>query len=600
MTTLPEKRLARQGTLQRDLNTLIDHVAYLEGGGAGADDHIENASNEGVYVDADGTVTVLLGDSAGTQRVLIKNKDGATVASVDSEGKITAAKLDSPGLQSDGDADTTVVLGDDEGVHKFVLKDSEAVTIAVIDSQGNLEVIGQIKGGTLSTPGLQSDVAGDTVIQLGDNAGEKRLWILDSDGEPVASIDSDGVLRVPGMDTTVAGNLIVRANTDYSPWWDLEDGSCLGAWQALGGVESLEESKLDLTENGHDLYGGVDPGWDNVNGWSWNGSTQFLQTGITLQANYTIIYRFTGVATTYGAVMGVFRSGAAMCFYPDYYNDYRYLYGYAYVDRGVAKLSSGILALAGEQPYLNGAPDGSPLATQWNSGNEDECYIGGANGGIAKSLCLHKSQAAAIYNRKLTADEIAALYTRMSTLSVGLAAPILIVQNSSGVMVMSARADGGIDLGTAHGASAGGVRYSGSLEPLRGEDYYTGRLLVLASTAHPEGGVALTDSPADLISHTETVPAGRIVLTACIELESEALDAINQCALCLCCDGVEVDSALVTLHAVGQTLRVTLTWSGAIAAGSKTWKVTGANLDDDATNDANANAASILSWQVYT
>ena len=589
--TLPEKRLARQGTLQRDLNTLIDHVAGM--GGGGATDHIENASNEGVYVDADGTVTVILGDSAGVEKLIVKDKSGATVATVDSDGVVTAdidhntltnthnltTDIDHAALTNAHNLTTDI---DHDALTNFLAAehvDWAATGPEVVHADRLVEGLVTDHIENASSEGVYVDADGTVTVVLGDAAGVQKLVIKDKGGVTVASLDSDGKLRV-------VGKVTVQAPAEYLPWWDLGDGSCLGAWQAVGSVASLAASKVDLTGKGNDLSGGVDPGWNETTGWNWNGSTQYLQTGITLLANYTIIYRFTGVATTYGAVMGVFRSGAAMCFYPDYYNDHRYMYGYASADRGVAAVTGGVMAMAGEQPYLNGAADGAALATQWASGNQDTCYIGGANGGIAKSLCLHKSQAAAIYNRKLTAAEIATISANIATLTGSVAPKLLVIETMGGEEVARVSSDGSL-------------RFFGALTVRRNAADYAARALVACGTAKVASDTALTTSYADLVTKTETVPAGQIVLTACLTLEGRALDATNDISLRLYCDGNVVDDTIVALQTVDQCMRVMLTWSGSIAAGSKIWKVMGLNAQDDASNDAYVNANSILSWQVY-
>jgi len=49
-------------------------------------DAIANTSDEGVSVDADGTITAKLGDAAGAQKLSITDSSDAEVASIDSDG----------------------------------------------------------------------------------------------------------------------------------------------------------------------------------------------------------------------------------------------------------------------------------------------------------------------------------------------------------------------------------------------------------------------------------------------------------------------------------------------------------------------------------
>ncbi len=79
-------------TLIREIQALRERVARLEGSEyVGRAGEVANASGEGASVDADGTLTVKLGDNAGTEKLSVTDSDDAEVASVDSDGVLALA-----------------------------------------------------------------------------------------------------------------------------------------------------------------------------------------------------------------------------------------------------------------------------------------------------------------------------------------------------------------------------------------------------------------------------------------------------------------------------------------------------------------------------
>jgi hypothetical protein len=82
----------------------------------------KNASGEGVSVDADGTVTIKLGDNAGVEKVSITDSGDNEVLSITSEGQVKAKAYGSP--QDD------IVLADDTATSFVPVADSGIIVVA--------------------------------------------------------------------------------------------------------------------------------------------------------------------------------------------------------------------------------------------------------------------------------------------------------------------------------------------------------------------------------------------------------------------------------------------------------------------------------------
>ena len=153
---------------------------------------------------------------------------------------------------------------------------------------------------------------------------------------------------------------------------------------------------------------GVAPTWSPGAGWTFNGTDQYLTTGIVPGFSggitpYTMLVRFSGAATDGGTLAGQYTGGArfelqARALYSD--NHYYHNGDSVYVS---GRLSSGVMAVAGNQGYLNGAADGKAIAAGYATTALD-VWIANRNG--AADLYAGNIQAMAIYSRKLTEAEV--------------------------------------------------------------------------------------------------------------------------------------------------------------------------------------------------
>lgn len=77
---------------------------------------------------------------------------------------------------------------------------------------------------------------------------------------------------------TIYINPYIHAAAD---WWVVPGKTCVAAYQPIGAA-SLAASYVNLANPGtYDAAPGVAPTWASATGWTFNGSTQYLTTGIT-------------------------------------------------------------------------------------------------------------------------------------------------------------------------------------------------------------------------------------------------------------------------------------------------------------------------------
>ena len=207
-------------------------------------------------------------------------------------------------------------------------------------------------------------------------------------------------------------------------WWTVPGRTCVAAYQPKG-AESLGKSYTNLQNPGtYDAVPGVAPTWAAATGWTFNGTTQYLLTGIVHPGNvstWTAIVRLT-IAGDTKVVFGEGSGGGN-----DDFRIYASAGTYPYYDNGGlqakgAALSfpfTGSLCVAGKQGYKNGVADGAaigagnPKAYQIDIGAESLDAAGTPSGGSRFNGIV---PALAIYSDTLTAPEVAALNGRMAAL----------------------------------------------------------------------------------------------------------------------------------------------------------------------------------------
>ena len=209
-------------------------------------------------------------------------------------------------------------------------------------------------------------------------------------------------------------------------WWD-PDGSigagCIaGVWQSKA-VASLAASYLRLAGNqGYAnidpaIVEGVAPNWDAVNGWGFNGTTHYLDTGIVPGSAWSALCQFSGATSplTYRTLFGSHTGGSDNRFYIRQQIPDTMLYANGLTLIVPPKITLGNMGMAGQTAYRNGVSDGAILA----GGVEPvlPIYIGARNlSGVASELYFGNLLALAIYSCTLTAPQMALVAAAMAAL----------------------------------------------------------------------------------------------------------------------------------------------------------------------------------------
>lgn len=208
------------------------------------------------------------------------------------------------------------------------------------------------------------------------------------------------------------------------PWW-LAGGAtgCVAAYQAKGSA-SLAASYVNLANPGtYDAAPGVAPTWSAATGWTFNGTTQYLTTGIIPAAvTWSFLARYSDAVMTNGRTYGIAGSyhisGDAhrfVLYAGSGDNPNRTAVG----NDGYFSMSTletaGVLGFAGSTGYFNGLTVGTitPNITRSIKG----IYVGAMNtNGTAGGFFKGSFQALAVWNETLTAQQVAAVSAAMAAL----------------------------------------------------------------------------------------------------------------------------------------------------------------------------------------
>ncbi len=187
------------------------------------------------------------------------------------------------------------------------------------------------------------------------------------------------------------------------------------------GAASYAASKVNLANPGtYDAAEGVAPTWAAGTGWTFDGATQYLTTGVVPPDSQTrsMIIRIanhTGAGVwsilagqqTYGGARNLLL-GSTYASNAEYWSG-----GFL---RQAPLLATGTLAVAGNVAYRNGISDGN-LSDAGSSDTHFGIYIGACNYQNDPIRYGNGSVLAfAFYNTTLTADQVAAVSTAMAAL----------------------------------------------------------------------------------------------------------------------------------------------------------------------------------------
>lgn len=216
-------------------------------------------------------------------------------------------------------------------------------------------------------------------------------------------------LHIPGIEV-----LQPRASASAADWWDVPGQTCVAAYAPKGAVD-LAASYINLTGNAtYNAAPGVAPTWDATGGWTFNGSTQYLLTGVVPAAGWTMIVRFSNAITGSLASARIANLNSQFLMLFTVGGEIRYGYGNQ-SDQTVSLVAAGVVALAGGNAYLDGASVATVSGTF--GGAVPAIFIGATNSAGSPFIFLNgKIQAIAIYSTTLSAGNVATLTTLMAAL----------------------------------------------------------------------------------------------------------------------------------------------------------------------------------------
>ena len=203
-------------------------------------------------------------------------------------------------------------------------------------------------------------------------------------------------------------------------WWEPTTGSftCVAAYQAKGAA-SLAASYVNLANPGtYDLTLGDAPTFDAATGWTFNGTSDYLKTGIVPAGAYSIAARFSNASGSNGWTVGTFNASDSKSFglYPrqggaarNYFN-----VGDRWISGGA--LTAGVMGFANKAAYLNGSSDGTIGAG--TSTFDADLYIGARNNDGFGVVFFYTGNilAVAIYSTTLDATQMAEVSANMAAL----------------------------------------------------------------------------------------------------------------------------------------------------------------------------------------
>lgn len=175
-----------------------------------------------------------------------------------------------------------------------------------------------------------------------------------------------------------------------------------------------------LADGTYDAALGVAPTHNPLTGWTFNGTNQYLTTGVTPASGWSMIIRYSGAsyASAFGVLVGSRNTIGNRRFYLAKNPGPVQLYANGGGSVGSAFNVVAVVAIAGQQGYRSGVADGGATAA-WDTPN---------NGVIIFIGCYNKAGPAdfmaggfnilalAIYDTVLTAPQVLAVSTAMAAL----------------------------------------------------------------------------------------------------------------------------------------------------------------------------------------
>lgn len=199
-------------------------------------------------------------------------------------------------------------------------------------------------------------------------------------------------------------------------WWlpgGVTTTQCAAAYQPIGAA-NLAVSYVNINNPGtNNAFLGVAPNWDMLNGWTFDGLTQYLKTGITpASTNWSMFVRFSNFTGLVGQDLIGCKMGSRNFILT--LDTVAFYYSNGNTLSTTPPVTSGIFGFAGLTAYRNGVNDGTiptgdiPARTMFIGAVND---FGGANNYVSAKI-----QAISIYNVTLTPAQVLDLVNQMAAL----------------------------------------------------------------------------------------------------------------------------------------------------------------------------------------
>jgi hypothetical protein len=215
------------------------------------------------------------------------------------------------------------------------------------------------------------------------------------------------------------------ANPDTDLWYlttGVVAADVICAYKPKGAV-SLAASYSNLANPGtQDAIATVPPTWNSTDGWIFNGTDQYLDTGAYPTSDWSVLIKFSDFSLLGRYLLGVedydingmFSFGDNSSLHDVYY------IGVDTIVTVHASIVGGVRGISQYQPYLNGLVDGSPATTTvWGAVNASLIigayqWIMSPDPAAIESFSAVKVQALSLYNKPLNATQMLAISTAMA------------------------------------------------------------------------------------------------------------------------------------------------------------------------------------------
>jgi hypothetical protein len=222
----------------------------------------------------------------------------------------------------------------------------------------------------------------------------------------------------PSLRHAVRGARVAAAAppAEEESWWlagDVNAANAKAVYQPIGAAD-LAASYVNLANPGtNNAAPGVAPTFNAATGWTFNGSTQYLDTGLAPAHGWSMLVRFSGGTNT-GFVAGAGTSTESFYFRPNNAAAGR-AYGYGNLKTVAGALTAGVMGMGGATAYLNGASEGAIGGTI--AGTPPEVVIGARRSASVATFFAGSVQAFALYDTTLSAEQVADISAAMALLA---------------------------------------------------------------------------------------------------------------------------------------------------------------------------------------